>query len=145
MTKSTRIFVDTSAWIALLLKNETHHKPVTQYFSQESAKNSKFFTSDYVLDEAWTRLITHTNFHLVQSLKDMIDQAVKEQILLVLYTDQTIFTHSWAIFTKYQEHQLSFTDATIISFAQNLKIDEILTLDQGFTKAGITIKPYLSN
>lgn len=141
MTNSKRIFIDTSGWIELILKGELHHKAVVTYFTQEQRHDSKFFTNDYVLDEAWTRLITQQSFSSAQALREKTSQAQKNRQLAILWTDETLFNRAWDNFEKYREHKLSFTDAVIATLVKDFKIDEILTLDQDFSKIGFSVKP----
>lgn len=143
MTDFKRIFIDSSAWIEFVLAKEKHHKKIVDYVISEVKKRSKFFTSDYVLDETFTRLITDQGFHTVKTLKEKVKVLEKERQLLVLWTDEVFFNKAWTLFTKFSEHRLSFTDATIITYTQDLKIDEILTLDTDFKKVGLATKPIL--
>jgi len=143
MDEPKRIFIDTSAWIDFTLANETFHKPIFDYLIAEVKKGSKFFTSDYVLDETFTRLLTGQSFKSAKIFRDKIKALVKERQLLILWTEEVRFDKSWALFEKFKEHLLSFTDATVVSYMRDLKIDEILTLDKGFRKVGLTTKPAL--
>ena len=143
MTDPKRIFVDTSAWIEHLLEKEIHHKKISDYLIKEVRAGSKFFTSDYVLDETFTRLVTNQSIIDAKNFKHYITEAERQRNLLVLFTDEVIFNKAWEIFIKFSEHKLSFTDASIVSYVRDLKIDEILTLDRGFKKVGLTTKPML--
>ncbi len=143
MTIPKRIFIDSSAWIEFILTKERYHKKVVDYVISEVKKRSKFFTSDYVLDETFTRLITDQSYHTAKTLKEKVKVLEKEKQLLILWTDEVFFNKAWAIFTKFSEHRLSFTDSSIVTYAQDLKIDEILTLDTDFKKVGLTTKPIL--
>ena len=73
--------------------------------------------------------------------RDYVKLAEEQRNLLVLWTDETVFNKAWEFFKKFSEHRLSFTDATIYTFVKDLKIDEVLSLDQGFKKVGLTVKP----
>ena len=143
MLRPKRIFVDSSGWIELLLQKEIHHEVVAEYFLRELEAGSKFFTNDYVLDETWTRLITQKNLKEAKVLRNNTRQAEKERRLLILWTDETLFEQAWKNFVKFAEHKLSFTDAVIATVAQDIRIDEILTLDQGFRKIGFITQPNL--
>ncbi|EKD62519.1 MAG: hypothetical protein ACD_52C00138G0002 [uncultured bacterium] len=138
-----RVFIDTSAWIDFTLKGEKYHREISEYLISEVKKGSKFFTSDYVLDETFTRLITGQSFASAKVLKNKVRKLEKEKQLLVLWTDEVFFNKAWEYFEKFSEHKLSFTDATIYTFAKDLKINEILTLDRGFEKVGLTVQPKL--
>mgnify|MGYP001576387733 CR=1 FL=1 len=143
MIEPKRIFVDTSAWIEHLLKKETYHKEVFDYLTKEVRSGSKFFTSDYVLDETYTRLLTNQSIKDAKNFKKYVKKAEIQKNLLVLWTDEVLFNKAWEYFEKFSEHKLSFTDATIYAFVKDLKIDEILTLDQGFKKVYLSVKPDL--
>lgn len=137
------IFVDTSAWIEYFLENERYSQPVLAYFQNEIKKGSRFVTSDYVLDETLTRLLTNQSVRSANGFYNYIREAEKQKNLLVIWINEGIFQRSWNHFIKFSEHKLSFTDATIATFVKDLRIDEILTLDQGFTKVGFTVRPKL--
>lgn len=143
MTNSKRIFVDTSAWIAFLLKDETHHSKVHAYFDKETKARSEFFTSDYVLDETYTRLLTNQSIYSAKKFKEKINDAKQLKRLTLLWTDKTVCDKAWEYFMKFSDHKLSFTDATIYTFVKNFKIDEVLTLDKGFKKVGLVTKPMI--
>lgn len=138
---TNRIFVDTSAWLAYFIKGEQWHQETYDYFQHHIHRGCHFFSSDYVLDECYTRLITQQSFHHAQKFKQLVDSAARMATLLILFTDTTIFKKAWINFKKYQEHRLSFTDATITVYMQDFKLTEIMTLDQGFAKAGFTTSP----
>ncbi len=143
LTNVKRIFIDTSAWVELTLSQEKYFKPVSSYFIKELKGGSSFFTSDYVLDEAWTRLITHQSFSSTKALREKTKEAERQRQLAIIYIDEILFEESWRLFAKYSDHKLSFTDATSVAIIQQLKLDEILTLNRGFAKIGLTVQPRL--
>lgn len=143
MIRSKRIFIDTSAWIEIILKGEIYHRQVADYFLAANKKGAKFFTCDYVLDEAWTRLITNHSFLSAKFLREKVDMAEKNHHLMVFYSDHNLFDKTWIFFDKYKEHKLSFTDSIIAALMKDFKIDEILTLDKGFKKVGFNVRPLL--
>lgn len=139
-----KIFIDSSAWVELCLKKEKYHQQVADYFISSDKKGGKFFTSDYVLDETYTRLMTRQGIKECKYLKSIVQEAVASNHLLILWTDVVIFEKAWKLFMKYSEHRLSFTDCTIAVLIQDLKLDEILTLDQGFAKIGLLVAPAIN-
>lgn len=141
MTDSKRIFVDTSGWIELILRGERYHKEVSTYFLASLKEGAKFITSDYVLDESWTRLITTQSVTSARALRDKAFGAERQGQLLIAWMSETLFSKSWRTFLTYAEHTFSFTDATILTIVEELRIDEVLTLDQGFKKVRIVTRP----
>lgn len=141
MTGPKRVFIDSSGWIEFILKNERYHRPVVDYILAEVEKSTKMFTSDYVLDESYTRLLTGQGWGAAKDLNQAVDKLVKAKQLLVLWTDETLYNKAWRYFEKYREHELSFTDATVVTMMSDLKLDVIVTLDKGFGKVGLSTEP----
>lgn len=142
MTK--RIFIDTSGWVELMLRGEKYHRQVAGYFLREAKRGSQFVTCDYVLDESWTRLITNQNIGAALRLKEKVSIARGQGFLTISFTDEKLFEKSWLAFLKYSDHKLSFTDSLIITLVKDLRIEEVLTLDQGIQKTGVKTYPDLS-
>lgn len=140
-TNHKRIFVDTSSWVEFVLEKERYHQQVFDYFAVETSALSHFFTSDYVLDETYTRLLTRQSITAAKKFKQVVEKSERNKELSVLFTTKAVFDRSWNFFEKFSEHQSSFTDATIYTFVKDLKINEVLTLDQGFKKIGLIVKP----
>ncbi|MDZ7586822.1 MAG: PIN domain-containing protein [Patescibacteria group bacterium] len=143
MIEPKRIFIDTSGWVELSLKGELHHQTVADYFLKEQKDGSKFFTCDYVLDETFTRLLTGQSFAAAKKFKLQIEKAEETRHLLILWTETTLFKKAWGYFTKFSEHKLSFTDSLIVALVKDFKINIILSLDQGFKKVGLNVRPRL--
>lgn len=143
MIEPKRIFIDTSGWIELSLKGEIHHQIVTDYFLKEQKAGSKFFTCDYVLDETFTRLLTSQSFPAAKKFKLLVEKAGEVRQLLTLWTDTTLFKKAWSYFVKFHEHKLSFTDSLIVAIVKDFKLNEVLSLDQGFKKVGLNVRPLL--
>ena len=111
--------------------------------AKETKSGAKFFTCDYVLDETFTRLLTGQSFSAAKKFKLLIEEAEETRQLLILWTDATLFKKAWGYFTKFSEHKLSFTDSLIVAMVKDFKINTILSLDQGFKKVGLNVRPRL--
>jgi len=107
-----RVFIDTSAWIDFTLKGEKYHREISEYLISEVKKGSKFFTSDYVLDETFTRLITGQSFASAKVLKNKVRKLEKEK--------RSVFQQGLGIFRKILITQ------TIIYRCHNLYVRERL-------------------
>src|SRR3990167_5977746 len=129
-----KIFVDTSIFIALLVSSETDHQKVRAAYEDYKRKRVIFFTSDYILDELFTRIVYDFGKSFVNKVIKITEKAIKEDELKLLRVDSLIFLEALRLFTKYAEHRLSFTDATSAVFLRELKLDEIFTLDSDFKK-----------
>ena len=129
-----KIFFDTGTFIALLVKNDTNHDKVLKKYQEYQKQRASFFTSHYILDELYTRLIYDFNKKVAQKATQEITQAQNSEELAVLQIDQLIFNKSIEAFVKFGEHKISFTDATVYVLVKMFKLDEVFTLDKDFKK-----------
>lgn len=127
-----KVFVDTSALIALFVDNENSHGRVAKKYQSLRQSRAAFFTSFYILDELFTRLLYYRIDikHQIQKLQ----ASVAANELTVLQIDETLFNKSVDIFLKFSDHKISFTDATTYVLYKDFSIDEVFTLDDDFKK-----------
>lgn len=139
----SRIFIDSSAWLAFMIQGEPNHKEIVTLMAEETKAGTKFFTCDYVLDEVFTRLITTQGLQAIKKFYQLVKKAEEQKQLLILWTDASLFNKAWKYFTNFSEHKLSFTDSLIIAMVKDFKINIVLSLDQGFKKVGLNVRPRL--
>jgi len=132
-----KVFLDTSAFVALLVKNEIDHEKVANKYLDYRQERALLITSDYILDELFTRLRFYKIDlkRYIEKLKSSID---KDEIA-VLRIDENLFDKSIQIFLKFSDHKISFTDATTYVLYKNFSLDEIFTLDNDFKKMRVNI------
>lgn len=134
-------FVDTSFWLAYYFADETFHTDCQLTFLDIKNKDSVIFTSNFVIHETLTRLLTKTGWQNCKTFMKYIDKLSEDGELVITTIDPFLEEDSFTIFEKYHDHNFSFTDATIISSVRKHKIETLLTLDRGFSKIGIKTLP----
>ena len=127
-----KVFVDSSAWISIEVANDINHKASILNIQKLKRERVLFFTNEYVLAETYTRLIYDINLAAAKKFHDNIKLALKEEGLTILEVDYQIREVVWAELTRYADHKLSFTDATIVVNFKHYKLDEIFTFDKHF-------------
>lgn len=128
-----KVFIDTSAFVALLVDKEKYHEKVVKKYYDYRQERAILFTSYYVLDELFTRLLFYLEVDSkkhIQKLKESIDA----NELTTLQIHDALFEKSIDVFLKFSEHKISFTDATTYVLYKDFSIDEIFTLDSDFKK-----------
>ena len=90
-------------------------------------------------EETENRFIYDLGARKTQKLIKILMQAVDQEEILVLDIDRVIFRESLIVFTKFAEHTLSLTDASIYVLCKQYKIDEVFTLDSDFKKVGLKV------
>lgn len=131
-----KIFFDTGVFIALFSSTEKYHKQVSGKFNEYRKKRALFYTSYYVLDELFTRLIYDFGKSITENIISILMKSIDKGEMDILDIDEAIFKKSLLNMLKFSEHKISFTDATIYTLYKDLELTEIFTLDSDFKKIG---------
>lgn len=129
-----KVFIDTSAFMALILKGESLHGEVVKQYQTYKQFRAQMITSDYILDELFTRCVYRSGGYGAKLALSLINKAISNEELAVLEVDSQIFKKAEQIFLKFSDHKISFTDATTYVFIKDFKLDEVFTLDNDFKK-----------
>lgn len=132
-----KVFIDTSCYLALFVGSEKRHSSVAKIFSKYIRERYQFFTSYYVLNELYTRLVYDFGKIALRKVQIQMEKAIKSHEIKILDVDEVMFNKSTETMIKFAEHKLSFVDASIYNLVKDYKIDEVFTLDSDFKKAGL--------
>jgi len=125
------IFIDTSGIIALRNENdENHEKAIKIMTSILKSEYGACFTSDYVFDEAVTLALVRTKRK--ELAVDVGSYILKSKSIIKLFTTDDDFYEAWKLFLKFSDKKLSFTDCSILSIVNRMKIEYIFSFDTHF-------------
>lgn len=133
-----KVLIDTSAFMALILKEEAHHNKVAVQYKAYKQARAQLITSTYVLDELFTRCLYRAGSHGGKLAIKLIREIVESGELTLLDVDSQIFKKAEDIFLKFSDHKISFTDATSYVLYKDLSLDVVFTLDDDFKKMRIS-------
>ena len=131
-----KIFVDTSAWIGLFVKNDKFHLKAVEIFQSIQKSKAVLYTSDYVVDETITTIRMKANH--TQSLF-ALEAILDSHMTSLVYMNPDYFMKSTELYRKYKEHPFSFTDISSFVICQHLRIKNIFSFDGHFRLAGFTL------
>lgn len=129
-----KVFIDTSAFMALILKDESFHEKVVNQYKAYKKSRAQLMTSDYILDELYTRCVYRAGSHGAKLAINLIKEVISSNELTVLEVDSDIFQKAEPVFLKFSDHKISFTDATTFCLYKDFALDEVFTLDDDFKK-----------
>jgi hypothetical protein len=131
-----RLFVDTSAWLALNNKNDQYHDEAVSKITKVRQQKIQLVTSEYVFDESVT-IIRYRISHraavafgeaLISSNVASIEDITDEERL-----------KAWVLFKKYRDKDLSFTDCTSFALMVKLKLQKAFSFDDHFKQVGFEL------
>lgn len=133
------IFVDTSAWFALLYDKAAERPEATSTFAEiEKGRFGTPVTTDYVLDETFTLLRQRAGLAPVSRLSALLRQSPSVRRLRV---GEAVFEQSLNLMLSRPDKRWSFTDCTSFVTMRETRIPRAFTWDHNFTEAGFEVLP----
>jgi uncharacterized protein len=133
------IFVDTSAWFALLHETAAERPEAMATFSEiEKGRYGAPVTTDYVLGETYTLLRQRVGLEPVARLATLLRQSPSIRRVRV---GDSVFEESLRLMLSRPDKKWSFTDCTSFVTMRETHIARAFTWDHNFTEAGFEILP----
>jgi len=133
------IFVDTSAWFALLFDKAAERPEAHSTFAEiESGRYGAPVTTDYVLDETFTLLRQRAGLAPVARLSTLLRQSPSVRRVRI---GEAVFEESLRLMLSRPDKKWSFTDCTSFITMREARIPRAFTWDHNFVEAGFEILP----
>lgn len=127
------VFVDTSAWYALIDRRDADHKATSALVRRLIKEGVRLISTDYVLDESWTLAKARSGSDAALKLMTVLD---KTAALELEWIGTERFEKAKILFRKYHDQAFSFTDCTSFAVMRERRITEAITSDDHFRIAG---------
>lgn len=128
------ILMDTGFFVALANKDDNNHDRTNNLLEDlVTGKWGARITTDYILDEAIT--VTWARTKNKTLVKDVYDLFLGSEAICILQPmPHEILSETWAIFQQYctPKRPLSFTDCSLLAYANKRGIDHLLSFDNEF-------------
>ena len=131
-----KIFVDTSAWVALFVRNDKNHHRAASIFDKIKKNNLILYTSDYVIDETITMILTRSNHERALITGEAL---LESSFVKIIYVVPDYLQTTWELFKKYKDKKFSFTDVSCFAIMRGLKLRQAFSFDHEFVQAGIEL------
>lgn len=131
-----KVFVDTSAWVALFVENDQNHKKAVCIFNEIKNSRLPIYTSDYCIDETITAILVRGS-HKQSVLAG--EALFASKIIKIISVCPDYLQLAWELYQKYRDKRFSFTDVTSFSIMKDLNIKKALAFDRDFIQAGIEL------
>ncbi len=128
------IFADTGAFVALLREKDQHHPSARKFLT----KRTLLVTTDYIVDETVTLLLTRVSRTASEQFLRMIQQS--RFVRLEMIGPET-FEEASRIFLHHHDKAWSFTDCTSNAVMKRLKITQVFGYDAHFEQMGFSLVP----
>ncbi len=133
------IFIDTSAWFALLTERAAQRPEATATFAEiEKGRYGAPVTTDYVLDETFTLLRQRVGVAPVARLSGLLRESPSIRRVRI---SEAVFDESLKMMLSHSDQKWSFTDCTSFVTMRETHILRAFTWDHNFAEAGFEVLP----
>ena len=133
--QTSKLFVDTSGWMAYLVVGESQHAQAVQEIDHALDDASiAIYTTDHILDEL-VALMQSRRLPRTHILRDVNGLLIAPKITK-LYTDGLLYLAAWNVLMHQTDKGWSLADAISILRMQEFGMTEALTTDHHFEQAG---------
>ncbi len=130
------VFVDTGAWIALVLTRDPFHERAKTAWSELEGIGAKLRTSIPVLIETFTFLERNARRDVALAWRGSLESIAHYQLLECTRSD---LARSWKFFERHDLHKLSAVDATSFAIMRREKISTAFAFDHHFASVGFRL------
>lgn len=132
------LFVDTAGWVAAADAADRLNGSVCRARDGWLEDGGLLVTSDYVIDETLTALRFRLGLGAAERWWTQIEGSTRLRLEGV---DSARCERARALFFRYRDKDLSFTDCTSFVVMKDLRIGKALTLDHHFGQLGFELLP----
>ena len=136
MNKS--VFVDTSAWIALINLRDKYHLVAKKFYGDVLAQKRRLLISNLIVSETYTNLLRLLGHHKAVLFLNTIEQAPAIQCIC---SDPKLEVQARDILRRYDDQDFSYTDAVSFALMQQQNLTDAFTFDHHFSVVGFTRLP----
>lgn len=130
-----RIFVDTSAWYALVDSKDPDHSSASSFLNKNKLL---LVTSDYIFAET----LNLVKNRLGQAVAVKLGEKIKaSSISQIMELTKELKDEGFEIFRKYKDKGFSYTDCTSFALMQSLSIKTAFGFDEHFMQFGMGMVP----
>lgn len=133
-----RVFVDTSAFVALRNRAEGEHEAARAALRELLSAGAFLFTSNYVFAETYTALLVRVG----RDEAVRWGRAFREGTAIeIVRSDLEVDDAAWGILESHEDKSWSYVDANSFALMEKEDVQEAFALDANFRQRGLQVVP----
>ena len=132
------LFVDTSGWIALADKDDSHHRAAASVYPSFLKNYRNLITTNLVIAETYILLVNELSHQIAIEFLEKLKASPR---ILKVYSDEDTEVEGESILAKYSDQDFSYTDAVSFVIMKRQKIKKAFSFDKHFVIAGFENTP----
>jgi predicted nucleic acid-binding protein len=129
-----RIFVDTSAFVAVLNANDQNHPTAKSAWIKLLESESNLVSSNYVIIETYALLQNRFGMDAIR-----IFQSDVLPVVDIIWVDESLHNQAVSAMLTANRRQLSLVDCTSFEAMRRYELDTVFVFDQHFLEQGFQV------
>ncbi|RPJ49623.1 MAG: PIN domain-containing protein [Acidobacteria bacterium] len=138
MKPAMDLFVDTSAWFALIDKNDQNHRRAAEFLHQLSETPILFHLTDYIVDETTTLLRIKVSHRRAVAFLDYLKTGAN---IVRSHVSPDLLVEAENLFRRYKDKKWSLTDCVSFAYMDQEGLQDVFSFDANFREYGKQIHP----
>lgn len=141
MKKNSVVFVDTSAWIAILDEKNSNYSSARKYFEKLLELNTRLVTNSLVIDDTLLFLKQDYGSEFAKKFLDIIDESAMSINLRVDWISRRLRRNTLNNFLKSSNRTLSVKHFYVHETIKRKKVDIVFSYDQSLKYFDFPVMP----
>jgi predicted nucleic acid-binding protein len=129
------VFVDSSAWYAILDPTDAHHTRAAQLADALSRSRTQLYITNLIRAECHALILNRLGHYAA----DRFLQILTTLPMITIFSTESEEQQALALIEKYQDKNFSFTDAVSFVVMDNLQIRTAFSFDKNFQQYGLVL------
>jgi predicted nucleic acid-binding protein len=134
-TSMSKVFIDTSAYFALVNAGDAHHDESETIFRRLASDRDELYTSNFVIAETHGLLINRIGRQPAAAFLHEVDASTTHRVRVTSADER----RAREILAQFADKDFSLVDATSFAVMQRLHIARALSFDEHFMQFGFTV------
>lgn len=134
----TRIFADTSAFVALDVRRDQHHRAAAEAFAALIERGSRFVATNYVFGETYATLLARSGRRAAIEWGRRMRAGAQIEFVRA---DQELEDAAWEILESHEDKAWSHVDAVSFALMEREGISTAFAFDDHFRQRGLAVIP----
>ena len=130
-----RVFVDASAFIALVVETDSNHERAAEIAARLELEKAELISSNMVIAEVLT--VLSMRFSKVLAVE--FGQRIMNGGIRIIHPSALSFEHAWRIWKDESHKDVGFVDAMSFALIESEQISSAFSFDHDFLKRGFEV------
>jgi predicted nucleic acid-binding protein len=145
MIISKKMFVDETAWYAIIDDKASNHHQITEKFNSALKEGTKFFTSNIATGNTISRIKLNLNTELSLRVNEILEDSHLGNYLRIMWIGRRTQKEAIRLMRKHAQISLQLYDFAHVVLMERRGINTILSQHAEFKKMGYRVLPETSN